>query len=201
MPLLVDGIERNLSTTRQAFREEVTSVIENIQESGRFIRTVTLNGNEITVGDLLKRDLNSSDEVSVVTGSLDELIEDTMASAKEYTPRLIGAFAECTKLLRTGNIGEAGSLFSDAVQGVQWTFDVWRNLASFHPGPSPVHELYEQSKNVIPQLFQAWDSRDYVLLADVVEYEWIPLLQYWLQVTEVFSSQMKAERLKQGLFQ
>jgi hypothetical protein len=201
MPVFVDGIEKVWGGDGNSRCLEVTQLLQQARDEGRYIRMITLNGRETAIGDFEALEFSGEDEIMVVTCTLDELVEDSMTSALEYTPKLLKAFVECAKLLRTGNVGEAAGIFSDTVQGLQWTYDVLLHLASLHPGPSPVHNLFEQAGIAIPQLFQAWDTQDYVFLADIVEYELIPLLDKWLQVTTGFASKMQAERLKEGIFQ
>lgn len=194
MQIIIDGQQE------QSFgvSPSLQSVFDLIKNQSRFVRQVHMDGIEVKESDLRSRKIKVKEDsvIEIVTGSLDELIEDTMQSVLDYTPNLYQALEGIVKQFQVGNIAAGASLFVKTVEGISWNCSILSDLANLQPGPSVIHELNESFSEAIPKLLEAWESEDYVLMADIIQYETLPLFARWYQISTIFSQQMSLEHLK-----
>ncbi|GGJ11360.1 hypothetical protein GCM10010885_20800 [Alicyclobacillus cellulosilyticus] len=180
--------------------QTVSQVIDEIYGENRFVRKVVVNGVEQTVADATSVATDDIQVVEITTCTLDELIEDTVATAAEVIPRLYQLLRSAAEALRIGDVAEGSSRFADAVPLLQWNQTALMQLAGLRPGEqSFVHELSSEGERIIQALTQAWENEDYVTVADVVEYELLPWLAKWMAGVDAFQSQMRLEHLKRAV--
>jgi hypothetical protein len=196
MPLVVDGIANTVDN--QSVLEKVNQVIETIYREGRFVNKILINGHEgtfdsVSAGEV---ELTNDDRIEIQSYSLDELVQDSMESAADYVPSLIEALKKVVHVLRTGDSAQGASRFAQTIDGIQWNLSILSNLCTLHPGPSHIHDILNSGQNVVSLLMNAWDSQDFVLLADIIEYEALPWLVDWDSTIRLFKSQMIMEQKK-----
>ncbi|MCL5781231.1 MAG: hypothetical protein M1119_10135 [Firmicutes bacterium] len=106
-----------------------------------------------------------------------ELIKETLQSCQEYMPVLISAVGDAAFLLQSGDEARGVQLVIKIIDGLQWVIDavqgVQQNGFSLNIDITDIAVHFQQ-------LESALTIRDYVLVADLFEYEIAPTLQIWL---------------------
>lgn len=199
MPIYVDG--RSIRKSKATLFDAVLTQIQSLQSQNRYVESLSIDGQSVQVNHLddFRTKFRGDEIVSIDSCTLDELIESVMASAGEYIPSLYRTLEGATVGLRTGDIAKGADLFSQTTAGIDWMLTAISRLTTLHPGPSLVHELGTTGQTIIAPLADAWNSRDYVLVADIIQYELQPWLTRCFELTQVFSQQMQLEKLKQGM--
>lgn len=110
---------------------------------------------------------------------MDTLIEDTLNSIKGYMPKLIFGCNNAIENLQVGNEAVALQTLPAIVEGLEWILEAISGLQAI--GQLNEIEIVALTKH-FQDLVSALELNDYVLLADVLEYEISPVLNNWLQV-------------------
>lgn len=126
----------------------------------------------------------------------EQLLLEALESGREYLPKLYAGLKEVAELLQEGREGEGIKLFQDALDGIEWVGTVTEALLTITlTGRSQLlaadwRQKAEDLKKVFHELNEAWANRDYVLIADLIEYELLPYLDLlYQQITNLLGSQ------------
>lgn len=197
MPLYIDDKEQ-LTVDSAQLAAEIVRAIEGIFQANRYIKGCTVNDTEVLVEDLMHLGLalTGQEVVQITSCTLDELIVEIMATANDYVPRLFGSLHESVDLIRVGDIAGGSMKFAACTEGLAWNLNTLKRLANLRSGPSVIHELSENGDRVVRLLMEAWQNSDFVLFADILEYECMPWLDEWNRVISVFQSQYNLEQQK-----
>lgn len=115
----------------------------------------------------------------------DTELQELLSSFQEYVGKLIDGIEKCIEYFRSQQEHLALPLFADIIEGLQWTIEV-----AF--GTKEVLKQYEieidetQINQVFKELLEAVQNQDYVLTADILEYEvleWLSLCRQ--QLTQI----------------
>lgn len=201
MPLLVDG--KAIEHVNGSLTLSLHDILEKLVREGRYIETVTINGQEVTAASVSRASFQceETDQVEVTTCTLDELVNSTMESSFEMVPKLYRIVEITIAAFRQGRDDEGIENLSAWVSSLQWHADVLGNFIALQPGPSAVHELNDELQTIVPKLYESWNGKDFVLLADVMEYELAPWLERWYATVQMYRSQMRLEELKHNRIQ
>lgn len=106
-----------------------------------------------------------------------ELIKETLQSCQEYMPVLISAVADTALLLQSGNEAKGVQIVIKIIDGLQWVIEAVQGVRQ---NGLPLSIDIADIAVHFPELERALTIRDYVLVADLFEYEIAPTLQSWL---------------------
>lgn len=113
-----------------------------------------------------------------------ELLE-LLESLENYVPKLINASSDMAENIQSGKEGEAFIILQDYIDGMMWFTEAVGAIKS-------VNNLYLEKINLqewnlkLADMQQALENQDYVLLADILEYEIKKILQdYLIYITEL----------------
>lgn len=177
--------------------QSLSQLIEDVYRCNRYVRKLIVNGVERSVDDAVVLSLDETWVVELETCTLDELIEDTVASTAGMIPPLYQRLRAAVDAFRVGNIAEGCTRFAESVPSLQWNHAVLNQLAQLQPdGRSFVHEVSAEGERIVAELMEAWENEDYVTIADAIEYELLPWLAKWKAGVDLFQSQMKLEHMK-----
>lgn len=186
MNLIIDGQPREVTIAADAKFPEVMRAVGQIQEApGIGITRVKLNGRDITGADWSHYagvGATTMDELEVETGNVSALAGELLDSLEDFTGRLISELGRTAESFRLGDDQRAAELYSRTLEGIQLlshtTVMVARNLklntAQLQFGGRPTNEHLQKLPPLIDDMFAAQQKEDWVLLADLIEYELIP---------------------------
>lgn len=119
---------------------------------------------------------------------MESLTKETLGSCREYIPRLIETVSAIACDIQSGAEAQGIRLMPAVFDGLQWLVEALQGLQQI--GFSTGIDLQDIT-GCFEQLEKALEIRDYVLIADLFEYEIGPALENWLKTIEQCSQQVK----------
>lgn len=98
---------------------------------------------------------------------------------ESYNAKLIPALENIVSDIRSQREDKALDLMVQALEGLQWTIDVVFNLKNLNRDTYFTEVEVVEVNSVLKELNTALLNQDYVLLADLLEYEMLPMLNSW----------------------
>ncbi len=116
---------------------------------------------------------------------LEKIIEESSKSAKQYLPKLSEGLKEVIRLFDEGKDEEAVMMFATAIEGLEW-FSVFQSALylmepCINPEETPVFQ------KVMKELVNAWETHNFLLMSDILEFELLPLLDKNMETLNNYS--------------
>lgn len=184
MKLTINGVEQKESEFKGETLEAILDMMVK-NTPGSYIRRIWLDQQEFPSDDretLQKKpvDINS---LEVELADLKDLVATNLSNALDYLEKLIPGFDQAADLFRTGNEQEANKYYIQILDGMDWFSEVVNVVMSSEgEGQEPENSLQvRQAKltDLMSQMLEANKNQDWVLLADILEYEMIPFYKEW----------------------
>lgn len=118
---------------------------------------------------------------------MSDVVLDSLNSAKHYLPKLRDGFSRISMYFRNGKDFEGIQLFTQAIEGLDWFLHVAEAISTFYGSEEKLTYINDELgtiSDIIMTLSQAWGNRDYLLTADIIDYEMIPNLEKWNSLIE-----------------
>ena len=184
MKLTINGVEQKES---EFIGETLEAILDMMVKNtpGSYIRRIWLDQQEFPSDDretLQKKpaDINC---LEVELANLKDLVATNLSNALDYLEKLIPGFDQAADLFRTGNEQEANKYYIQILDGMDWFSEVVNVVMSSEgEGQEPENSLrIRQAKltDLMSQMLEANKNQDWVLLADILEYEMIPFYKEW----------------------
>ena len=184
MKLTINGVEQKESEFKGETLEAILDILVK-NTPGSYIRRIWLDQQEFPSDDretLQKKpaDINS---LEVELADLKDLVATNLSNALDYLEKLIPGFDQAADLFRTGNEQEANKYYIQILDGMDWFSEVMNVVMSSEgEGQEPENSLrIRQAKltDLMSQMLEANKNQDWVLLADILEYEMTPFYKEW----------------------
>ena len=184
MKLTINGVEQKESELKGETLEAILDMMVK-NTPGSYIRRIWLDQQEFPSDDretLQKKpaDINS---LEVELADLKDLVATNLSNALDYLEKLIPGFDQAADLFRTGNEQEANKYYIQILDGMDWFSEVVNVVMSSEgEGQEPENSLrIRQAKltDLMSQMLEANKNQDWVLLADILEYEMTPFYKEW----------------------
>lgn len=124
-------------------------------------------------------------DVRVVTKSVQRLLLETLTECQNYLPRLVDGALLSAKRIHRGREREASALVENLVDGLQWYFEILLHTASVWSAAEDELSKHLSSLNgILETMVTAWETHDYALTADLLEYELAAELEAGLEFVD-----------------
>ncbi|MBC8286216.1 MAG: hypothetical protein H8E42_01945 [Nitrospinae bacterium] len=186
MKISINGAEtQDPSIQGETLAEVLNAILKSRQDS--YIRRVWLDGQEVSSSseDTLKTSAASVGLLELELGQLQDLLATNLTNAKEYLERLIPGFQKAADLFRMGSEQEANQYYLQILDGIEWFSQVVLTIVNAQEnklGEINLEERQKQLTDLIAQMLEANQNQDWVLMADLLEYEMIPFYKDWQEV-------------------
>jgi hypothetical protein len=186
MKISINGVETQEATFQGETLAEVLHAILNSRRDS-YIRRVWMDGQEASSNtqDTLKTSTASVELLELELALLQDLVVTNLTNAKEYLEKLIPGFQKAADLFRMGNEQEANQYYLQILDGVDWFSQVILTIVNAQENIFEAQSLEERQKkltDLMGQMLEANKNQDWVLLADLLEYEMIPFYKVWQEV-------------------
>lgn len=186
MQIFLDGIDVskkyiNDNTNFIDLNDILKKIEENLKRFDKLFKEIKING--MSIDDFINENQHSEVSILEITSTTqEEIIEESIETAKVYLPRLKDGLHEIVKLFHEGKDQEAVSLFVTAVDGLEWfnSFLKGMQLANLETDSKKITN-YPQ---IMKDLLSAWERQDFLLVSDIIEYELIPLIEEKIETIE-----------------
>jgi len=188
MRLLINGKEETIAHTGETLGDLLVLVEKGEVAQGNVVRSVKLNGQESSPDSSVTRQtpLSEIDILEVEVSTLLGIIDKNIENADAYLKRLIPGIEKAVELFRTGNEQEANQFLIKIIDGMDWFSQVLDTiLTAKEISPDTVisgKSIQDRQANLVDftqQMVNANKNRDWVLLADLLEYEVLPFYKEW----------------------
>lgn len=174
--------------------ETVSAILDAMvqQTPGSYIRRIWLDDQEFPSDDreALQKKPSDIDSLEVELANLKDLVATNLANALDYLKKLIPGFEQAADLFRAGNEQEANKYYLQILDGIEWFSQVVSVIMSPDEGETELPDTDDESLEVrqkkltdlMSQMLEANQNQDWVLLADILEYEMVPFYKDWEKI-------------------
>jgi hypothetical protein len=172
------------------------------------IRQITIDGLPLVSDDLqqdpgeLLEGIDKKDRIDIVTGTIRDVAADSIREAHSYLDRLTLLTPDlATSFLATPG-PEAFESLRQLYEGFYWlnllldrlesTFKITLDGVTVEGVPARAH--HRKFVEVLKQLVDSQERQDFILIADLLEYEILPQVPVWRKMFEIVASSLGSER-------
>ncbi len=189
MKLFVNGEEIPDSIAETELGPLLDRLLQERQSLGLHILALRVNDMELALesDETFKVVLNLEDRIEVDFAPIEALIARNIENAGEYLDRLLPGFEKAANLFRMGSEQEANQFFLEIIDGIEWFSEVVDSIIEATGqdpslmilGKESLQDRKERLLGFTTQMVEANQNRDWVLLADLLEYELTPFYAEW----------------------
>ena len=198
MKLLINGKEETVSCKGETLGDLVLHIEKEGMAQGNVIRSIQIDGKESPPDSpvVRKTPLSEIETLEIEISTLSDIVNKNIENADAYLIRLIPGIEKSVELFRMGNEQEANKFFINIIDGIDWLSQVLDMiLAAKAISPDTVFDgksIQDRRTSLVDftqQMVDANKNQDWVLLADLLEYEILPYYQEWSNLLPHFRSQ------------
>ncbi|WP_418791015.1 hypothetical protein [Phosphitispora sp. TUW77] len=123
--------------------------------------------------------LNDIEDIDLLVATPEQVLTEGLETAVTYLPLLQRGLTEIAAFFQEGREGEAISKFQEAVPGMEWLGQILSSAVLFFENNS-LQDSFRSSaidySKKLEDMLEAWQNRDYILIADLLEYELAPFI-------------------------
>ena len=197
MKLLVNGKEETIAFVGETLGDLLSHIEKVGVAQGNVVRSIKIDGQESSPDSSEAQGTQISEiaTLELEISTLADMINKNIENADAYLIRLIPGIEKSVELFRIGNEQEANKFFVKIVDGIDWFSQVLDIiLTAKEISPETVFEgksIQDRRTNLVgltQQMVDANKNQDWVLLADLLEYEILPYYQEWSNLLPGFRS-------------
>ncbi|MFQ5455589.1 MAG: hypothetical protein ACE5EA_05200 [Nitrospirota bacterium] len=201
MKILIDREEKELNIKDvSGFDELLANISQNNVSQGYVISQIILNGKDISSYNLSDINVSDIERLELFTSSLKDIILDSLENVYGYIGRLNEALKKVSELYRRGKAEEANNYYSECTEGLEWVLKTVHEIKSSIAqlgdkkiGAILVSDSEDMLIDILNKMFSAQKESDWIILADLVEYKMIPLLQGWKDSISGLKEELKGQ--------
>lgn len=196
--IIIDGRESSLRLSNYGNLEELLSTI--VEEEGLEQRIVT----DVLVDDEAFSELyphqaedieaGTFSRVEIRTVSVDEMAGDVVTELPKVIDIMAGGSRRVAELLRQSELAEGLEVLQDIIavsRDLLTTIHVLR--VQYSSGPNKdLDALGDSLGDLLGEIGDAMDNEDWLLVADLLEYEYLPACEGWRAVIDALATDIDA---------
>lgn len=188
MKLLVNGKEETVSHMGETLGDLLLHIEKEGVPQGNVVRSIKIDGQESSPDspEAQKIPLSEIATLEVEISTLSDIINKNVDNADAYLIRLIPGIEKSVELFRMGNEQEANKFFINIIDGIDWlsqVLDMILTAKAISPDTvfdgKSIQDRQASLVDLTQQMVDANKNQDWVLLADLLEYEILPYYQEW----------------------
>lgn len=205
MEVTVDGviIDDTFVEDETTIEDTLKHVQDHLCQDDQLVVGVHCNGEDVPAQEMaatLKKPANSFASLAVFTGTRSSLVSSAMKEAATCLTGTEDACRQTATLLTEGKTVEAAQTLGECLRIWQQVHEaVGKSIEMLQLDPSQVQvndssliKLIGQPKEVLLQMKTALLAQDFVLLADILEYELDEVIKNWSSIVQVLEEQAQA---------
>jgi len=160
--------------------ETIVQLQSALKENNLVIMEAEVNGVKSSINLAEIAGLNDIDTLSLVVGTPGQVITDGLETAVTYLPVLQSGLTDIAAFLQEGREGEGISKFLQVVPGLEWLGQILSGAELILEDTTSKDSFKACAAGYgkkLEELLDGWQNRDYVLIADLLEYELAPFIQ------------------------
>ena len=177
----------------------ITEISERFIPSGQQLFQVHVNGeffSERYPRESRYVDLGEISRLEVKTVSDADMARFILHDAVRQGGTLLQAIEQSASLFRVGSDEEANHYFAQVLEALRWLLQTGENACQVLnldlakaalPASTPVFRYLRDLENLLEEMQEIAEEEDYVMLADLMEYELLPMVQEWQKILQGIS--------------
>jgi hypothetical protein len=139
------------------------------------------------------------EKVEIFTGTLAEIATDSIEQAFSYLNRIEAATPSLSESFRSSPNAEAFDSLRQLCEGFYWlnllvdkleaNFQIQLEKEMIRGVPAAEH--HQKFISVLKQLIESQEGGDFVLIADLLEYEFLPMVTVWREMLGIIAARTK----------
>lgn len=173
------------------FKDLIGKLETQVRSAGKVICTIVLNGIKLSEADEVRfadAKISEIESIEIAVEGTEALVSDTLVTLRDTLTRIQMRTVRIADLIRDNPTGPAQFEFAGLMEQTQFLTEA---LAALKPRARLLGEsanLWAKAEKgtqaMIRELLQAFSRNDFVLVADVLEYELFNLLGQWIEVLD-----------------
>ena len=172
--------------------KDVIEAVENAAETvGKVVCSISINGMRLSEKDEYRFSTTPTTDIKDIQVEIEDtgvLVTKTAISLRKEMMIIKENSVQIADEFREGDFSKAQRNFCSAMEQTQCIMDALRalkpRLRTTEESSDKWKNAEEQSQNMIEELMSAYSKKDYVLVADVLEYELHNTMESWIQVLD-----------------
>lgn len=198
--IIVDGRESGVSLAGCSNLEEALNKV--IEEEGlheRIITDVLLDDqafSELYPHQAEDMEMGSFSRLELRTVTVDKMAEDIVEELPKVIEIMAGGSRQVAELLRKAELAEGLEVLQDVLSVSRELLNTVSVLrGQYSSGSSEaIESLGESLGNLLGEISDAMADEDWVLVADLIEYEFLPACEGWRSVIHSIAEDVKAAK-------
>lgn len=190
MEVFIDGSRVEEGFSRGSLKDALMHVQSSLCAPKQIVVGIRCDGQDVpgnAMAAVLDKPADAFNRVDVVTSTKEKLVIETMTQAAASLQETETACEHVVGLLTDGKASEAIETLGDCLRIWQQIHDaVGKSIQMLDLDPTeitikdePMLDLIAQPKETLVQIKQALQAQDYVLLSDVLQYEFGNVTDRW----------------------
>ena len=183
----------------RTLEEALLELNEKFVPSGEQLFQVQVNGQffterypreyrYVTLGEVSTLDLKTVTDADLARGILSD--------AADKVQTLVQALEKGAALFRLAAEDEANHYFAQVLEALRWLLQTGEGACqvldvdmakSNSPQVGDVSDFLKRFQDLLDEMLQVYQEEDYILLADLMEYELLPMVQEWQKILSLLS--------------
>lgn len=146
--------------------------------------------------------LSRRNTIEIFTGTLNQILQDSIGEAQSYLERLESAIPSIATSFQISPGPEAFERLKQLFEGLYWMNLLNERLnAHFNIDPDTtsingksMRQIREKFASDLREMVSAQEREDFLLLADLLEYEITPLIPEWISIFSELAARMDSPR-------
>jgi hypothetical protein len=189
---------KKLSPQATNLKDLIAAASAFVQTSGRVVCEVKVNGMVLTEDDesrFAAADLDDVKTLHLRSQEPEALLFESLLGLQDYLGRLIPAIDSTAELFRLDDLTLAHRRCSSLVQGIQTLLEAVGHSKHVFESvrgsvPQKWSDLETDTTEIFKTMLAAYEKKDFILVADLLEYELSPALGQW-QIQLVALSELR----------
>jgi len=192
MKIFINGCEE----TSEYSGDNLGNLLDQIQSAkvlpGTYINTLLLNGRPIEPDAEKTRStpMTEIETLEIEITTILDILNKNITNAEDYLKKLIPGIEKTAELFQMGSDQEASQLFVKIVDGIEWVSQVLNEILkalmadpkALQLNGKTIQERHNTLIDLTNQLLEAHKNKDWVLVADLLEYEIAPYYKEWQEI-------------------
>jgi len=180
-------------------------VLKSLIPSGSVINNIYVNGKKygeimLDVQKSKAFKLSYDDEIKIKTMGQKELLGDSIDAALMFLREFRNGIVKATDEIRWGNSAGGFKNFSEYLKGLATFVQIMEKIAEFLKidynslayNDKSIQSYFNDLERILSSILSTQVEQDYILLADIVEFELKPNIETWNGILEDMKSKISA---------
>lgn len=189
MKIVVNGHEETRTFQGESLKDLLEDILEKNTLEGQSAARVRINEEDLPVDQeaTYETPVSAIQSLEVEFSSLARILRKNIINAEDYLERLVPAIGMAADLFRSGSEQEANRVFVSIIDGIGWLSEVVEMVAAALYGDGrdktfdgeSIKDRQTRLLALSEEMLKANKNKDWVLLADLLDYELLPYYKEW----------------------